>query len=340
MGAFVDEWGSFVDETPSSGGHPPSPPPQPDTDDEWGTFEHEPGNGPSSSRLSPPGPTSATDADDGWGVFDPPSTEGISSQSPPSAGVPAPSPEVVASLLTAGETLWAQVDGFVAVLGSGCPVTAVYDGEPDGFSGWRPVTVVDPARLTVRPVPLSLAEPPAGAATSVAELYSDTEPRSAAEPRRAARFPVGQGPDLDAVLDRAVAEERDQVRAEAADAAQRAAVQLNAKKRELAERAELAERQARMREEQAQAEERRTRQEAAQQIAAARAESQQQIAEAREKAAQAVQHWQFQAQQAEAERTRLAGDLDRANRAGVQRLTLVGVLAVIAVVLTFVIKGA
>ncbi|WP_151770086.1 hypothetical protein [Streptomyces abyssomicinicus] len=216
----------------------------------------------------------------------------------------------------------------------------MYDGEPDGFTGWRPVTVVDPARLTVRPVPLSLAEPPVGAATSVAELYSDTEPQSATEPRRGAPFPVGQGPDLGAVLNRAVAEEREQVRAEAAAAAHRAEVQLNMAKRELAERAELAERQARMREEQAQNEERRTQQEAAQQIAAAQAEAQRQITAARDQAAQAVQHWQFRAQQAEGERARLAGELDRANRRGIQRLVLVGVLAVIAVALTVVLKGA
>ncbi|WP_326813806.1 MULTISPECIES: hypothetical protein [unclassified Streptomyces] len=344
MGAFVAEWGSFVDETPSSGGHPPSssPPSRSDADDGWGIFEPEPGTGPSPSPSSPPGPAPAADADANWGVFAPAPDEGIPSLPPPSppAGVPTPSPEVVASLLTAGETLWAHVDGPVAVLGSGCGVTAVYDGEPDGFSGWRPVTVVDPARLTVHPVPLSLAEPPVGATTSVAELYSDTEPQSAAEPRRAAPFPVGQGPDLDAVLNRAVAEERERVRAEAAAAAHRAEVQLNVAKRELAERTELAERHARMREEQAKNEERRAQQEAAQHVAAAQAEAQRQIAAARDQAAQAVQHWQFRAQQAEGDRTRLAGELNRANRTGVQRLVLVGVLAVIAVVLTFVFKGA
>ncbi|MCX5111604.1 hypothetical protein OOK13_24275 [Streptomyces sp. NBC_00378] len=37
------------------------------------------------------------------------------------------------------------------------------------------MTVVDPAALTVRLVPLALAEPPVGTATPVAELYTDPE---------------------------------------------------------------------------------------------------------------------------------------------------------------------
>ncbi|MEU9187076.1 hypothetical protein AB0D14_21535 [Streptomyces sp. NPDC048484] len=279
------------------------------------------------------------DANPGWG-FDAPSAASAPSPPSPPAGVPTPSPEVVASLLTVGETLWAHVDGPVAVLGSGCPVTAVYDGEPDGFSGWRPVTVVDPARLTVRPVPLSLGEPPVGAATSVAELYSDLEPSSATEPRRAAPFPVGQGPDLDAVLSRAVAEERERVRAEAAAAAHLAEAELNVVKRELAERTELAERHARIREEQAQSEVRRTQQEAAQHVSAAQAQAQAQIAAARDQFNQAEQQWQLRTRQAEAERTRMTRELNRAKSAGAQRLVLVGVLAVLAVVLTFVLKGA
>ncbi|PSM42885.1 hypothetical protein C6Y14_11875 [Streptomyces dioscori] len=355
----MSEWGSFVDESPPSGGGPPSSPspsspsaanhewgfyepePEPqsepgtgrspsaavDTDPVWGVYEPEPGTGPS--------PSPAVDADPGWG-FDAPSAASAPSPPSPPAGVSTPSPEVVASLLTVGETLWAHVDGPVAVLGSGCPVTAVYDGEPDGFSGWRPVTVVDPARLTVRPVPLSLGEPPIGATTSVAELYSDLEPSSATEPFRAAPFPVGQGPDLDAVLSRAVAEERERVRVEAAAAAHRAEAQLNLAKRELAERTELAERHARIREEQAQSEVRRTQQEAVQQVSAAQA----QIAAARDQFNQAQQQWQLRTRQAEAERTRMTRELDRAKSAGAQRLVLVGVLAVLAVVLTFVFKGA
>lgn len=336
MGAFVSEWGAFVDETPPSGGRPPP---------------------------SPSTPVPRPNADDGWGDFDPPA--GRTASPSPSAGVPPPSPEVVASLLIAGETLWAHVEGPVAVLGSGCTLTAVYDGEPDGFRGWRPVTVLDPARLIVRPVALSLAEPPVGAATSVAELYSDPERPSTGEPRRAAPFPVGQGPDMYALLNRAVAEERELVRAKATAAAHRIEMQLEAAKRELAERAELAERQARMREEQAgnevrralqEAERqaraheeharnavRRAHQEAERQVFAANAETQRQIAAARTQASQAAQvvrHWQIRAQQGEGDSARLTDELHRANRTGVQRLVLVGVLAVIAVVLTFLLMGA
>ncbi|MFJ3303160.1 hypothetical protein ACIPSA_08585 [Streptomyces sp. NPDC086549] len=291
-----------------------------------------------------PNPTPAAGGSD-WGVFVDDAHEPVTPGAPrpepaPPSGVPTPTPEVVASLLKAGETLWAQVDGTVAVLGSGVAVTAVYDAEPDGFSGWRPVTVLDPAALTVRPVSLSLAEPPVGAATSVAELYSDTEPLDTARPHRAAPFPVGQGPDVEALLNRAAEEERARVRAEAAVAAQRAEAELAAARREAAERAEVAERHARAREERAQEEVRRARDEAARQVAEVRAESQRQVAAARDEVGQAVQHWQFRTQQAESERTRLTEELNRANRAGLQRLVLVGVLAVIAVVLAVVLKAA
>ncbi|MFI5683816.1 hypothetical protein [Streptomyces sp. NPDC051636] len=298
---------------------------------EWGTFEDEtPAEGPAESEES-------------WGSFTDASTQpGPAQPTPPPAappaGVPTPSPEVVASLLKAGETLWAQVDGTVGVLGSGAKVTAVYDDGPDGFSGWRPVTVLDPGALTVRPVPLALAEPPMGAATSVAELYADTEPLDDTEPRRPAPFPVGQGPDLDALLDRAVEEERARARAEAAASARRAEAELAAQRRELADRAEAVERQARLREERAQDEVRRAQDEAARQVAAVRDDAQRQVTAARDEVAQVVQQWQFRAQQAESERSRLSEELNRANRASVQRLVLVGVLAVIAVVLAVVLK--
>ncbi|MFE0510333.1 hypothetical protein [Streptomyces sp. NPDC058964] len=315
----MSDWGSFVDETPPERPHEPRQAAYPSgsaTGADWGAFVDD--------VHEPPGPRTP--------------------QSPPPAaspaGAPTPAPEVVASLLEAGETLWAQVDGTVAVLGSGCAVTAVYDAGPDGFSGWRPVTVLDPAALTVRPVPLSLAEPSPGAATSVAELYSDTESPDDAWPRRAAPFPVGQGPDVEALLSRAAEEERARVRAEAAVAAQRAEAELAAARRESAERAETAERHARAREERAQEEVRRAGEAAARQVAEVRAESQRQVAAARDEVAQAVQQWQYRAQQAEGERTRLAEELNRANRASLQRLVLVGVLAVIAVVLTVVLKGS
>lgn len=316
----MSEWGSFINDAPPG--------------------EEEPG--PVAGGPRQPVPDS-DDADDFWRtdfVEEARSSGGDTPPSPRTTGAPVPSSEAVASLLTAGETLWAEVDGSVAVLGSGCVVTAVYDDEPDGFSGWRPVTVVDPARLMVRPAPLSLAEPPVGVATSVAELYSDTESLPEDEPLRVRRFPVGRGPDLDAMLRRAETDERERVRAEAEVQARRADEELAVIKRELAERAELAERHARQREERAHEAVLRIRSEADQRISAAGTEARREVAAAREEAAQAVRQWQFRAEQAEQKRSRLAEQLEQAHRASVQRLALVAVLAVIAVVLAVVLKGA
>ncbi|MGW1847193.1 hypothetical protein [Streptomyces sp. NPDC001966] len=309
----MSEWGSFIDETPS--GRPPPPPPG-----------HAPAGAGGDGDV---GRDAGGDAggDDGWGSFaDETPVAGGASPPPPSApppaaprpyGVPVPSPEVAASLLTAGETLWAQVDGAEAVLGSGCRVAVVRgdDGEggaaTDGFSGWRPVTVVDPAALTVRLVPLALAEPPVGTATPVAELYADPEPYTAAEPGRAGVFPVGQGPDLDALLHRAQEEERARVRVAAEAEALRAERELTAAKAELRERTQAAEQRAAQREQRAQEAARRAQEYAEQQIGAARDE-----------VAQVVWHWQDRAQRAEAEIARLSAELAKAEQAGVLRHVL------------------
>ncbi|MFF1835868.1 hypothetical protein ACFVXE_16940 [Streptomyces sp. NPDC058231] len=195
VGASVSDWGSFVDETPSSPPPMPGYPPEPAADEDWGAF--------ADAGDAPAGPVSAG----------PPV---------PPPGVAVPSPEAVASLLKAGETLWAYVDGTgAAYLGSGCALTVV-DGDADGFDGWRPVVVVDPAALTVRPVPLALAEPAIGTATAVSELYQDPEPSERPGSRRAPAFPVGQGPDLDALLAEAVAEERARVTTRADETARQA----------------------------------------------------------------------------------------------------------------------
>ncbi|MFJ7194824.1 MULTISPECIES: hypothetical protein [unclassified Streptomyces] len=293
----MSEWGSFIDETPS-GQSPPPPPDHPPSgagvvDDGWGSFADE---APATGGAPPPPPSV------------PPAT-------PRPYGVPVPSPEVAASLLTAGETLWAQVDGAQAVLGSGCRVAVVRDDDgeaaADGFGGWRPVTVVDPAALTVRLVPLALAEPPVGTATPVAELYADPEPYTAAAPERAGVFPVGQGPDLDELLHRAQAEERARVRAGAEADARRAERELADAKAELRERAEAAEQRAARREQRAQEAEQRAREYAEQRIGAARDE-----------VAQAVWQWQERAQRAEAEVARLNGELARVEQAGVLRHVL------------------
>ncbi|MEU9565117.1 hypothetical protein AB0D16_24265 [Streptomyces sp. NPDC048161] len=298
----MSEWGSFIDETPS-GQSPPPPPDHPPPgagtgDDGWGSFVDE---APAAGAAQPP-PSAAP--------FPPPP-----SAAPRTYGVPAPSPEVAASLLTAGETLWAQVAGAEAVLGSGCRVAVVRgeDGEAaaDGFDGWRPVRVVDPAALTVRLVPLALAEPPVGTATPVAELYADPEPYTVGAPERAGVFPVGQGPDLDALLHRVQEEERDRVRAEVEAAARRAERELAEAKAAARERAEAAERRAAQREQRAQEAARRAQEYAEQQIAAARDE-----------VAQAVRQWQERAQRAEAETVRLSGELAKAEQAGVLRHVL------------------
>ncbi|MFF4060227.1 hypothetical protein ACFYZ8_31870 [Streptomyces sp. NPDC001668] len=314
----MSEWGSFIDEAPPG-------------DEEPGSAVGEPG-------ASVPG---SAGADNFWRTDFVEEEQSAGGGTPPRpTGTPVPSSEAVASLLTAGETLWAEVDGSVAVLGSGCVLTAVYDDEPDGFTGWRPVTVVDPARLLVRPAPLSLAEPPVGVATSVAELYSDTEPLPDDEPLRVRRFPVGRGPDLDALLRRAETEERERVRAEAETQARRAAEELALIKRGLAERAELADRHARQREERAHEAVLRIRSEADQRISTVEAEAQREVAAAREAAEQMVRRWQSRAERAEEKHAGLAEQLKQVHRASVQRLVLVTVLAVIAVLLAVVLKGA
>lgn len=330
----MSEWGSFMDEEPSAGQDAAAPPARP-ADDEWGSFAAEPARAPGAARDTPSAPGADGGGSD-WGSF-----AGAGTPAPaPGAGVPVPSSEVVASLLTVGETLWAQVDGATAVLGSGCTVTVEYDGAPDGFSGWRPVTVVDPARLIVRPVPLALGEPSVGAALSVAELYADTEPLDAGEPRRARPFPVGEGPDVEGMLHRAVAEERERARADAAAAARRAEEELAAARRALVQQTEAAEQRAAAREHRAQEAVLRAEESAEQRVAAAQAEAQRQVTVARDEVAQAVQHWQFRAQHAEGERARLAEELTRAQRTAAQRLVLVGAVVVIAIALIFVLKGA
>ncbi|MEV5603065.1 hypothetical protein AB0L33_16655 [Streptomyces sp. NPDC052299] len=263
---------------------------------------------------------------DGWGSFADEAPAASGGQAPPSAppqpvqrpqAIPAPSPEVAASLLTAGETLWAEVDGRVAVLGSGCRVAVVpdEDGEAvaDGFTGWRPVVVVDPAALTVRLVPLALADPPIGAATPVSELYEDPEPHASAASGRSGVFPVGQGPDLDTLLQRAVAEERAAARADAEARTRRAERELAEAQAEARARAEAAEARAAEREQRAQEASRR-----------ARTYAEQQIAQARDDVAAVVRQWQERAQwaedralRAEAEVARMGAELARAEQAGV-----------------------
>lgn len=196
----MSDWGSFVDEgSPLPIPAKPDRAPDPVVDSGWGAF------------------ADGTEAPPGTSPVPPPST----GPPVPPRGVPVPSPEAVASLLSEGENLWAYVDGDgTAYLGSGCALTVVKEGlDGAGPVGWRPVVVVDPATLTVRPVPLVLAEPPAGTGTSVSELYRDPEPYERPAPGRAGPFPAGQGPDLDALLAAAVAEERDRVTARADEAA-------------------------------------------------------------------------------------------------------------------------
>ncbi|MGC4946584.1 hypothetical protein ACLQ2N_10365 [Streptomyces sp. DT224] len=271
------------------------------------------------------GPAAGQDTgDDGWGSFADEVAAAPGHQAPPAVppqpaqrpqAIPVPSPEVAASLLTAGETLWAEVDGPVAVLGSGCRVAVVPDEDgkaADGFTGWRPVVVVDPAALTVRLVPLALADPPIGAATPVSELYEDPEPYTSAASGRSGVFPVGQGPDLDALLQRAVAEERAAARAEAEARTRRAERELAEAQAESRARAEAAEARAAEREQRAQEASRR-----------ARTYAEQQIAQARDDVAAVVRQWQERAQwaedralRAEAEVVRLNAALARAEQAG------------------------
>ncbi|MEV0575731.1 MULTISPECIES: hypothetical protein [unclassified Streptomyces] len=292
---------------------------------DWGSFMDESSSAPPPPRAQPAAPAAAEA--DGWGSFadEAPAADAAASPPPPPPGppqgfvrghgVPVPSPEVAASLLSAGETLWAQVDGAQAVLGSGCRVGVVPDEDgnavADGFSGWRPVTVVDPAALTVRLVPLALSEPPVGVATPVAELYADPEPYTAPAPGRAGPFPTGQGPDLDELLNRVLSEERARARADAEAEARRAEQELARLKGELKDQAQAAESRAEQREQRAQEAARRAQEYAEQQIAAAR-----------DDAARIVWQLQDRAQRAEAEIARLTGELARAEQAGVLRHVL------------------
>lgn len=135
-----------------------------------------------------------------------------------SSGSGGPSAEATASLLRAGNVLWAKVDSTGAVLGSGTRLR-IPGGVPDRLYGWRPVEITDPATLAAQVVAVESATPPAGRAAPLASLFRADPVQQQASPQRPAAFPVGQGPDVRALLQQRLAAAEQEVlqRAEAAE---------------------------------------------------------------------------------------------------------------------------
>ncbi|MGW6485590.1 hypothetical protein [Streptomyces sp. NPDC055056] len=243
------------------------------------------------------------------------------------AGPPPPSSEVVAAALRAGQVLWAEVRADGVFLGSGCEVRLT-ETPADGYTGWRPVTVVSPATLEVAALPVPTAEPVVGAALSVGELYTAADQVDG----RTAPFPLGQGPDLQGILRDAVRGVERQARARADEAARAAERQLQLAEERFIARALAAERAAADREQQAQ-----------QQIAVRDQQAEERVTAVVQQSQQAVAGWQDEAARitasAEQQRTAHAKQLRR-YRARAQRLALLCSLlsAVAAAVLTAVLR--
>jgi hypothetical protein len=160
----------------------------------------------------------------GWGRPD----GGVVRQRVPSSapsGSPSPTdvppPEATASLLRAGEHLWAKVDQHGAVLGSGQRLR-LPDAVPDDLYGWRRVQILEPALLSAAVVPIPWDELEAGVGDDPDALYHPEPSPDAGTPARTSAFPVGAGPDLQRLFADRVAESvRDQ--RDRADRAEQAA---------------------------------------------------------------------------------------------------------------------
>jgi hypothetical protein len=122
----------------------------------------------------------------------------------PRSEVDLPPPEATASLLRAGEVLWARADETGLRLGSGQRLRSAEDvsRQPDG---WCRVEVTDPETLTVRFLPVATAELRTSVGDDPDLLYQPTSVGEDAEVVRNAPFPVGKGPALREIFDARVA---------------------------------------------------------------------------------------------------------------------------------------
>jgi hypothetical protein len=168
---------------------------------DWGILD---GGVPAATKAA----TAAPAPVDGWGVLDGRPPRGTTTPVVPAqAGPPQERPpaRVAASVLNAGDTVWAKVERTGATLGAGQRVILFAD-PADGLYGWRPVRIVDPVRLVAEVIPVPMAVPPEDVGEDPAQLYEPQGPPSVAGVARRPGFPVGTGPDLRAMLDRQMAD--------------------------------------------------------------------------------------------------------------------------------------
>lgn len=199
----------------------------------WGALEPEDADSPEQGDAQPlsdakqgtwgvlGSPEAEAVATTGWGALDGPAadasgdvddgrspagehtrqTAGNHAGTCPGPGAPGlPPPEATASLLQEGEILWARVDRSGVRLGSGQQLF-VSEGILEQQEGWRRVQVVDPATLAVRVLSVSWSGLRSCVGDDPALLYRPAPPGKAHEVDRVPSFPIGQGPDLRAVLD-------------------------------------------------------------------------------------------------------------------------------------------
>ncbi|WP_238016990.1 hypothetical protein KZZ52_13775 [Dactylosporangium sp. AC04546] len=182
---------------------------------DWGTLD----GGAARAADPPPRPTAGRDA---WGVLDgrPAAQPGQAGATVPRQAAPnsaRPSPEATASVLNAGDTVWAKVERTSTTLGAGQVVTLVAT-PADGIYGWRPIRILDPARLTAEVVPVPQATLAAGVGDDPLTLYRPDAPAAPAGVPRAMPFPAGVDPHLRSLVDDGLADVRERYERKAADA--------------------------------------------------------------------------------------------------------------------------
>ncbi len=181
----MPDWGTLG---PSAGDPEDYPPESP-----WGNLT----DSPSGATAASPSPAAAP----GWGVLDGDvNGSAVGSHLPPPRDPGLPPAEATVSLLANGDVLWARITRSGVSLGSGQPLFLA-GGVPADQSGWCRVEVIDVARLLVRVLPVAWEEPRRGVGDDPRALYRPEPLDGVAAVRRAPPFPVGQGPDMRAVME-------------------------------------------------------------------------------------------------------------------------------------------
>jgi vacuolar-type H+-ATPase subunit H len=186
----MPDWGTL--------GPPAGVPEDPPPGSPWGNLADDP------SGAAAASPAAAA----GWGVLDGDVngsavgayTPSHSRHVPPPRDPRVPPAEATASVLADGDVLWAQISHAGVSLGSGQPLL-LEGGAPADQSGWCRVRVVDAARLVVRVLPVAWEEPRRGVGDDPRTLYRPEPLDGVAPARRVSPFPVGQGPDMRAMLE-------------------------------------------------------------------------------------------------------------------------------------------